>query len=437
MSKRNEEKRRITRAVYDKAQPHKDGKTTRIIWDLEPGLGLRVRPNGTRAFVYVYRFGGKPKWVTLKGVTDPDSARALLIEMKQQRNLGKDPGEERKEAEKAAAARATGFTVASVLDKFIEAKAKKRKPKTVLEYKRVVEKVLKPEIGKIKVDALDTPAVKKLYEKLMQRPRTRFLSRTKPGEQPPKAETQAAGAIVVLRSAMSFAIEEGFRKIATNPAKIKLPVTRRRDWCPTIDEVARLLSTTDEWEQQGDLHPQAAVAIRLLFSTGCRISEICNLKWEDIDGDLLFMRLPGTKTGYLRKAISSHTREILESAPRFPGSPWVCPGISDSTVPMRVDYCRKQFRAIMKAANVVPKEYVSLHMARHWFATEVASNMSLTNAEKRRLTGHKTQQAFEVYEHAAEERWNAQADQVADISLSRLKAAMAKSGNVVPIRGGK
>ena len=41
--------------------------------------------------------------------------------------------------------------------------------------------------------------------------------------------------------------------------------------------------------------PEAAVAIRLLALTGCRRSEVLNLRWCDIDGDAI--NLADSKTG--------------------------------------------------------------------------------------------------------------------------------------------
>ena len=35
------------------------------VWDTEPGFGLRIAPSGRKSFVYLYRFEGKPRRMTL------------------------------------------------------------------------------------------------------------------------------------------------------------------------------------------------------------------------------------------------------------------------------------------------------------------------------------------------------------------------------------
>ena len=35
------------------------------VWDTEPGFGLRIAPTGRKSFVYLYRFEGKPRRLTL------------------------------------------------------------------------------------------------------------------------------------------------------------------------------------------------------------------------------------------------------------------------------------------------------------------------------------------------------------------------------------
>lgn len=437
MTKQAEPKKKLTRAVCDNAAPHEDGRTTRILWDSRlSGFGLRVRPNGGKSFVYVYRSGGKPKWATIKA-TSADDAFEQATEMANLYHRGKDPVAEREDAQRDAERRSHAFKVGDVLDTFVRDHAKlKLKEKTWTEYERIVEKILKPEIGSIKIDALDTHDVATLYDKLKKRPRTNAAPKRKGStatNPPTLALTQATGAIRVLSSALRWAIEDAKLRSGPNPAQIRLTTTRQRDRLLTDNEVARLLSATDQMEGNGTILPHVALAIRLLFATGCRAGEICGLKWTDIDAEKRFIRWPDTKTGYLRKAITTETRELLESAPRIVGSPFVCPA-TDAKLPLRVDVLRSGFRRVMKSAAVIAGENASLHLIRHWFSTQVYNDNTLTLPQQKRIAGHKSTSAAMRYAHLNDEDWSSTADSSAERRLAKIKTA-SRTGKVTLLRG--
>ncbi len=49
--------------------------------------------------------------------------------------------------------------------------------------------------------------------------------------------------------------------------------------------------------QPGYIQPDAMWAIRLLALTGMRHSEVCDLKWDQVDWSRGILRLPDSKTG--------------------------------------------------------------------------------------------------------------------------------------------
>jgi integrase len=44
-------------------------------------------------------------------------------------------------------------------------------------------------------------------------------------------------------------------------------------------------------------NPYAVAAIELLLLTGCRLGEVLNLRWSDVDIERRFLLLPDSKTG--------------------------------------------------------------------------------------------------------------------------------------------
>lgn len=65
-------------------------------------------------------------------------------------------------------------------------------------------------------------------------------------------------------------------------------------------------------------------AFRLLVLTGCRISEIRNLRWEHAKDDCI--ELPDAKTGGRVVPLGPEARAVLAALPREDGNPWVIVG---------------------------------------------------------------------------------------------------------------
>lgn len=116
---------RLTKTVVAEAEPR---PSDYVVWDNRvAGFGLRVRPSGGKAFVFVYRTAGGRKGskrrVTIKA-TNPDVALAEAKKLAGQYHGGADPAEDKaKEAAAVIAARSTP-SVAQVLDSFIADYAK-------------------------------------------------------------------------------------------------------------------------------------------------------------------------------------------------------------------------------------------------------------------------------------------------------------------------
>ena len=78
-------------------------------------------------------------------------------------------------------------------------------------------------------------------------------------------------------------------------------------------------------EAEGTTWPPAIAAIRLLMLTGCRSSEILNLRWDDVDRTAGELRLRDTKTGPRMVPMTAAALDVLDAIPRSPGNPWVIP----------------------------------------------------------------------------------------------------------------
>ena len=133
-----------------------------------------------------------------------------------------------------------------------------------------------PAFGRMALDALGPEDVAAWFD---------AASRDKPGA--------ANRALEILRAMMFRAEEWGLRDRGTNPClgiarNPRNKVARFLD----ADELARLGRALDAREARW---PEAVAAIRLLALTGCRRSEVLDLRWRNIGDDAL--NLEDSKTG--------------------------------------------------------------------------------------------------------------------------------------------
>lgn len=401
-------RQKLTKSLVTSAEPE---LREYVVWDtVVAGFGLRVRPSGARSFVFVYRSpggrAGKVRRVTISAA-NPDAARIRAKKLAGEHHGGGDPAS----AKALARRKAATPTVADLLDQFLTDHADKElRPKTAFEYRRIIEKILTPRLGHLAIDAIATKDVAEAYQTMRPTP------------------TQAALAIRTLSSAMSLAEEWGLRPAGSNPARIRLKGTRRRERLFSDSEVARLLAAIDKLEQSGTIGGSVALGLRLLFATGCRAGEILGLEWAHIDFDEDLMRWPDSKTGYLEKPMTEDARALLEAADRIVGVPWVCP--SPNRKRMRLELLEAGFEGVMREANVVAGENATLHLIRHWFASKTYGDKSIALPLQMALVGHTSVATAMRYSHTTREERRAAAHEAAQRRKAAIKAA-DKKGHVV------
>ena len=98
----------------------------------------------------------------------------------------------------------------------------------------------------------------------------------------------------------------------------------------------------------------------MILGTGARISEIVDLRWEDVDFDANRIRLNGKKTKSDRIIpISVTATEVLKKNPQTSGP--VFPGLTSNVIPISKVY---------KMAGLPKTGY---HLLRHTFAAHLAT----------------------------------------------------------------
>lgn len=201
---------------------------------------------------------------------------------------------------------------------------------------------------------------------------------------------------VILRQAEIY----GYRPEGGNPCRgIRRYRRRGRERFLWPDELRRLGVALDRHTTR---RPLAAAAIRLILLTGCRKSEILDLRWTDYREGKLFLR--DSKTGPRTVWLSAPARAVLDALPRTGRRVF-----STSRQPrLSLQY---DWEAIRKVAGL---DDVRLHDCRHTYAS-----IAMLHGESVRviwqLLGHRQPATTLKYVHLADANARAAVESLAGV----------------------
>ncbi len=168
-----------------------------------------------------------------------------------------------------------------------------------------------------------------------------------------------------LRSLFGFLCDEGLwhEDPTSRLRKVKVPYSSRP--CPTPDEIRRVLDA--RCFRRGDTD-KLRTLIRLLSTTGLRLSECVGLRKGDIDWQALELRITGKGDKFRIVPLLPSTADTLKGwLERHPSpSPYVFPGEGKSGH-ASIHNIEKTLRRACIRAGVRP---FSPHGLRHFYATE-------------------------------------------------------------------
>ena len=368
-------RKRLTDAAITRLRPQMREYT---VWDSQvAGLGVRVRPSGSRTFIYHRKTAG--------GVRKMSFGPVALCKVEDVRC--------------ACLAQASGATgaddssreAAPLFRDFIAGPWKaacfdRCKPTTQRNYGGMVKRQLLPVFGSRRLDRITRAKVLRWFED---------YSRTAPGS--------ANQALKLLRQILNHAIACGH--IDTNPARgIQRNPARKLTRFLSRDEIARLHRVLDRYADGSRSEAQQADIIRLLLLTGCRKNEIMHLCRDEVKGDWLELR--DSKTGPRTVLLNAPAREIFERRMRQGNSPWVFPSVRD---PSRHQfYGLRLWYAVRREASI---EDVRLHDLRHTVASQAAMN-GVPLPVVARLLGHRNVRMTMRYAHVGDREVEAAAERV-------------------------
>jgi integrase len=382
--------KRVVDAAEIKAAEH-------FIWDDDlPGFGLRVLPSGRKRYVVQYRAGRRSRRISLgpSTVLTCEQARTRAIGIIAATRNGDDPAAKR-DADRRAS------TVKELADRFDrEHVALRLKASTAKGYRRMLERVIVPALGRRRVTEVTRADVAKIHHDLRHIP------------------YDANRSLEIISKMFNLAEMWGLRPDGSNPRKhIKKYPEEKRERFLSPAELRRVGEVLREMEDEGIELPFSIAAIRLLMLTGCRLGEIMTLQWEHVDIPGKALRLPDSKTGAKVVHLGQPAVEVLEKIERVEKNPWVIVGTKPGArlTDLQPIWQRVRARAGLKD--------VRIHDLRHTFAsTAVAAGQGLPMIGK--LLGHTQVQTTARYAHLAADPVKDAADQVAtNIAASLNQAA--------------
>jgi len=365
------------------------------IWDDEiNGFGIRVEASGRKTFICRYRSGAARRQYSIGkfGVVTVEEARAEAKRILGRASLGEDPSSDKQSSRHV-------FRFRDLVEAFIEGHCPKLKPSTAKDYASALLSHAVPAFGPMAVKDISGADLNRLHLKLADRP------------------YRANRVIAIIGSAISWGQKNGLVAKGFNPVvdikRFREPSRERYLRTEELERLGQVLAMAETeglpWEiratgeaakhvpknkQRVIYPPEVTAAIRLYLLTGCRLMEILNARWQDVDRDRGILWLPDSKTGRRPVVLSSMAIGILNELERK--GTYIIPG-SDPDQP-RHDL-KRPWKHIRQTAGL---EDVRLHDLRHTYAS-IGAGAGLGLPIVGKLLGHKSQQTTQRYAHLADD----------------------------------
>jgi len=415
---------RITKRLVDGLAPE---ATNVVVWDSEvKGFGVVCTPKGAKSYVLQYVVGsgrGAPKRRFTIGrhgsPWTPETARSEAKRLAGIVEAGGDPLAKR-QADREV------LTVSELCELYFAEGATHKKASTIKADKARVAHHIKPLLGRKRIDQL----VRGDVERLMVAVTDGKTAVTVPKEERPAGSLARGGAgvaaqcVTLLGTLLAFAIRREMitRNVAHGVDKAKI---RKIERFLSEQEIADLAEALRK-EEEAAGNPYPAAAIRLLMLTGCRRSEIINLRWDQVNLEHRLLLLADSKTGKKSVYLSAPALALLDSLPKVKGNPHVIAGALKGSALSGID---KIWVRVRGAAGL---DDVRLHDLRHSFASiGVLGGLSLPVLGK--LLGHSKVTTTERYAHLSADPIRAANEAVGARIAAAMKSKL-ETGEVIDLK---
>jgi integrase len=389
-----------------------------FLWDTEiPGFGCKVTPKGGRIYLLQYSMADRDHRVTIGRHGVEFAAEQARNEARRLRGLiavGQNPAQIRSHER-------TAPTIAALGERYLDEYARlHKKPSGLAQDKRNLDNHVIPLIGHLKVSDVERQDISRVMRDIAAGKTAKDEKTKHQGRRIVRGGEIVANRVHALLSKMFQLAEDwNYRSAGSNPCRgAKRFAEHKVERFLSADEFARLGRALDA-AKRGQLivepipdeppkrvrggqkkvgprfeNPHAVAAIELLLLTGCRVGEVLNSRWCDVDLANRRLLLPDSKTGAKTVYLSEAAVKTIEKISRTPNSPYLFRG-KKAAEPLRS--IRVTWAHLCKAARL---ENIRLHDLRHSFASVgAASGLSLPMIGA--LLGHSQPATTARYAHLA------------------------------------
>lgn len=366
-------KQKLTKALIREL---KTDEKDLYVWDTSTtGFGVRVKASGIKTYILQYRNKfGRVKRLSIGRVGELtlDEARKEASIMRGQVSLGSDPAQQRQDDRSIESIR-------DLSERYMSDHCAGRcKESTINAHNWLLNKFILPKFGARKITELSPQDIGKFHQSLRDTP------------------YNANRCLGLLKAMFTKAEEWCLIPQNSNPARpIKVFKEKKRHRYLGPEEFLKLFAAIDHLELIQGINIYQAAAIRLLTLTGCRLSEILELTWDEVDFRNQRLVLQKHKTdakGEKGIPLNQDALRVLQGLPKKNDNHYVIVGKQPKSHLVNL---RKPWLRVLKAAKI---ENVRIHDLRHSFASAAASAgipIQMVGA----LLGHSSPQSTARYTH--------------------------------------
>lgn len=383
-----------------------------------PGFGLRVSPQGRKSWVFMYRFDGKARMMTLGAfpamtLSAARKAYATAFETVEQ---GEDPGAsavQKKKEERDSP------TIAQLADDYIERWAKIRKRSWTAD-RRALDYDVIPAWGKRKAKEITRRDVLDLLDDIANR----------------GAPIQANRTLALISRMFNWAIERAILDV--NPCfRVKAPAPeKKKDRVLSADEIKTFWRAFQD--ESLPVKPIVRLIIQMILITAQRKGEVVLMRWADIDRAEKIWTIPAevAKNGRVHRVpLSDLALSLIDQAAEI-----VSKG---ETRPLN-DYVFKSprgegpcdpaaiARAVARNQAVLGADFTP-HDLRRTAATHM-TGMGVPRLTVSKILNHTEQEVTAIYDRYAYDSEKRQALESWAARLSEIVGEDVPASNVVPLR---
>jgi len=385
---------RLTKKFIDGLKPKSQDV---FVWDSEiRGLGVRLKPSGTKSFFVQYRNkSNRTRRLVIGqyGILTVELAREMARERLVEVIKGEDPSAERKSARNAYTVKdlCNWYLLEAESGRLLSRKRRPIKASTLERDRSCIEKHIAPLIGHNMLEGLTRADVQKFHADIVAgKTAARRIGR---GGNTTGGQGAAGRTLTLLHSIFEHGIRLSITEV--NPARgVRKAASNVKDRRLSIEEIKRFGLALAQLKEQNE-NPTGLAAIRFIALTGFRRSEALLLEKSWIDDDYRSIKFPDTKTGKQTRIIGQAASQEIKLQLKRSRSNYVFP--ADFGDGYFVGLPRVLGRVLSRARI----EGVSLHTLRHTYAS-LAAEMGFTELTIAGLLGHASRGVTQRYIHIDE-----------------------------------